>query len=75
MINTETLERLNNLGIGTDIDLLETRVFEMQDAASEGNPIVDDAIYDEYIRLLKEVKPESEAFLAFIATSGILAPA
>ena len=61
MINTETLEKLNDLGIGSDVDLLESKVFEMQDAAAEGNPIVADAVYDEYIRLLKDVKPESEA--------------
>lgn len=52
---------LEAYGFGSDIDAFETYVMELQDAAGSGNPLVTDAQYDDYISLLKQVKPESEA--------------
>lgn len=52
---------LEAYGFGSDIDAFETYVMELQDAAGSGNPLVTDAQYDDYINLLKQVKPESEA--------------
>lgn len=63
MISSETLETMERLGFGTDIDALEEKLFEYRQAAAEGSPIVSDAYYDGLIRILKEVKPESEIFL------------
>ena len=60
MINNDLLEQLERLGFGSDIDALENRVAELQDAAGMGNPLVDDAVYDAHFKLLKELKPDSE---------------
>lgn len=59
MVNQNTLSELERLGFGADIDALESYVATLQDAAGMGNPIVDDAAYDGYVRLLKELKPTS----------------
>lgn len=59
MINPNTLEALEKLGFGSDIDALESRVAELQDAAGMGNPLVDDSVYDAHVRLLRELKPNS----------------
>lgn len=59
MVNTNTMDELEKLGFGADIDSLESYVASLQDAAGMGNPIVDDAMYDKLFRLLKEVKPTS----------------
>ena len=32
---------------------------ELQDAAGMGQPLVDDALYDAHVRLLKQLKPDS----------------
>ena len=59
MINTGTLAQLEKLGFGSDVDALESYVASLQDAAGMGNPLVDDASYDAYFKLLKELKPNS----------------
>ena len=59
MVNTETLEKLEKFGFGSDIDAFESYVASLQDAAGLGNPLVDDSVYDAHIRLLKELKPTS----------------
>ena len=61
MINQNTLDLLEQHGFGADIDAFESYVMRLQDAAGNGNPEVTDAQYDDYIRLLKDLKPESEA--------------
>lgn len=60
MVNNDTLEELERLGFGSDIDSLESYVGKLQDAAALGNSLVDDSIYDQHIRLLKQLKPESD---------------
>lgn len=59
MINSTTLETLEKLGFGSDVDALESYVASLQDAAGMGNPLVDDAVYDAHVKLLKELKPTS----------------
>lgn len=59
MINPNTLEQLEKLGFGSDIDALESYVASLQDAAGMGNPLVDDSVYDVHYKLLKELKPTS----------------
>ena len=59
MINADTMELLEKLGFGSDIDALESYVASLQDAAGMGNPLVDDSVYDAHVRLLKELKPTS----------------
>lgn len=61
MVNQNTLNLLEAYGFGSDIDAFETYVMELQDAAGSGNPLVTDAQYDDYVALLKQVKPESVA--------------
>lgn len=60
MVSKDTMELLEKLGFGADIDALETYVGNMQEAAGSGNPIVTDAVYDTHFSLLKQLKPESE---------------
>lgn len=60
MVNSNTMAELEKLGFGADIDALESYVAELQDAAGMGNPLVDDAAYDNYVRLLRQLKPTSE---------------
>ena len=57
MVNSNTMAELEKLGFGADIDALESYVAELQDAAGMGNPLVDDAAYDNYVRLLRQLKP------------------
>lgn len=59
MVNADTMEKLEKLGFGSDIDALESYVASLQDAAGMGNPLVDDSVYDAHVRLLKELKPTS----------------
>ena len=63
MINSDTMEKLEKLGFGSDIDALESYVASLQDAAGLGNPLVDDSVYDAHVRLLKELKPTSSVLL------------
>ena len=60
MINMDTLNKLEELGFGADVDKLESYVASLQDAAGYGNPLVNDSTYDMYYKLLKELKPTSE---------------
>lgn len=60
MINSKYLEELEELGFGANIDALEAYVGTLQDAAADGEPMVDDPVYDRHYRLLKDLKPESE---------------
>lgn len=62
MINKDTLEVLNEIGYGADIDGFETYVGKLKDAYGMGNPLVDDATYDWYYSILKELKPQSSIF-------------
>lgn len=62
MINKDTLEILNDIGYGADIDGFETYVGKLKDAYGMGNPLVDDATYDWYYKILKEIKPQSSIF-------------
>lgn len=62
MITTKQLAQLEALGFGSDIAKLEDYVLLMQDSAADGEPLVEDSVYDQHIRLLKELKPDSEAF-------------
>ena len=60
MVNTNTMDLLEKLGFGADVDALETYVGQLQDAAGDGTPLVDDSVYDAHIKLLRQLKPESE---------------
>ena len=60
MVGQNTMDRLNELGFGADIDSLETYVEKLQDAAANGSPLVDDSMYDVHVKLLKELKPDSQ---------------
>lgn len=64
MVNRDSLEKLNELGFGADIDALESYVQMLRDAAGMGNPLVEDSQYDIYHKLLEEVKPESKVLLS-----------
>jgi len=59
MVDKDTLEELERLGFGADVDKLESYIASLQDVAGLGQPLVDDALYDGYVRLLKKVKPDS----------------
>lgn len=59
MITPNTMAELEKLGFGADVDSLETYVAKLQDAAGMGKPLVDDALYDSHVRLLKQLKPDS----------------
>ena len=59
MITSNTMAELEKLGFGADVDALETYVSRLQDAAGMGQPLVDDALYDAHVRLLKQLKPDS----------------
>lgn len=59
MITSNTMAELEKLGFGADVDALETYVARLQDAAGMGQPLVDDALYDAHVRLLKQLKPDS----------------
>lgn len=59
MVNKNTMIELEKLGFGADVDALESYIATLQDAAGMGNPLVDDAAYDAYVRLLKQLKPTS----------------
>lgn len=59
MINQNTLNRLEELGFGADIDALEKHVRMLQDAAGMGSPLVTDTQYDMLVEILRELKPES----------------
>lgn len=59
-MNANVFDELNRLGFGADIDAFEAYVAALQDAAGLGTPMVDNSVYDSTIRILKEVKPDSE---------------
>ena len=60
MINKNTMDELEALGFGADVDALESYVELLQNAAGMGEPIVADAVYDKHYKLLRQLKPESE---------------
>ena len=60
MINQNLLDKLDSLGFGADVDALENHVAILQDAAGMGAPLVTDTQYDMYVKLLRELKPESQ---------------
>lgn len=60
MVNQNTLDRLTELGFEADADGLEMYIAKLQDAAGMGDPLVPDSLYDEYTRLLRQLKPNSE---------------
>lgn len=60
MITNSHLEELEALGCGNDIGKLEETFGLLQDAAADGEPLVEDSVYDQYRRLLEVLKPDSE---------------
>lgn len=56
------MDLLNSYGFGADIDSFESYIENLREAAGMGKPMVDDAVYDQYVRLLRELKPESKIF-------------
>lgn len=60
MFNSVIMDKLEKLGFGCDIDAFESYFRELQDAAADGEPLVQDPVYDEYREILKAVKPDSE---------------
>lgn len=59
VINSSTLDELEKLGFGADVDSFESHIESLQEAYSLGKPLVTDTMYDHYIRILKELKPDS----------------
>lgn len=59
MFNSKTLEELNELGFGSDVDAFESYFKQLQDAAADGEPLVQDPVYDRYKKILQEIKPGS----------------
>lgn len=59
MINNSHLAELEALGCGNDIGKLEEMVALFQDALADGEPLVEDSVYDQYRRLLEELRPDS----------------
>lgn len=59
-MNSKHLYELEELGFGSDIDAFESYIGELQDAAADGEPIVQDPVYDSYVRFLKDIKPDSK---------------
>jgi NAD-dependent DNA ligase len=59
MINNTHLAELEALGCGNDVGKLEEQVALFQDAAADGEPLVEDSVYDQYRRLLEVLKPDS----------------
>lgn len=59
MINNNLMDELNRLGFGADIDALELYVVALQDAVCMGKPIVTDTVYEQHVKLLKELRPDS----------------
>lgn len=60
MINSKHMEELEMLGFGADVDALECYVADLQNAAADGEPLVQDPIYDKHRKLLEILKPDSE---------------
>lgn len=60
MVNQNLMDQLERLGFGADVDALESYVATLQDAAGMGAPLVTDAQYDMYYKLLHELKGDSE---------------
>lgn len=63
MLNTNTINFLEGLGIGADVDSLETYVALCQESHSLGNPLVEDSQYDALFNILKQLKPTSYVLL------------
>lgn len=60
MVNKDVMAELEKLGFGADVDALENYIARLQDAAAMGKPEVSDAMYDHLVRLLRQLKPDSE---------------
>lgn len=59
------------LGVGfSSVEGLERYVLGLQDAERLGEPEVSDAVYDNLMRVLGAVKPESEAFKRGLSSNG-----
>lgn len=61
MINEVTLRKLDNLGFGTDIDSLESYIIDYSNAVLVSNLTRYEYNYKEARKLLKELKPVSQA--------------
>lgn len=61
MINNNLMDELNRLGFGADIDALESYVISLQEAIIMGNPVVTNEVYNQHLKLLKELRPDSYA--------------
>ncbi|MBO5389373.1 MAG: hypothetical protein J6A59_14815, partial [Lachnospiraceae bacterium] len=59
MINKNTLDLLNKLGFGADVDALELYVGTLNNSIKMRNPLVSDNEYIKYVSLLRELKPDS----------------
>lgn len=60
MINKNTLDLLNKLGFGADVDALESYMGMINTSLDMNNPLVSKQEYNEYKTLLSELKPDSE---------------
>lgn len=59
MINNTHLAELEALGCGSDIGKLEEMLSLYQDAMADGEPLVEDSVYDQCRRLLEILRPDS----------------
>ena len=59
MINKDMVDKLNELGFGGDVDKLEEYIAGLQNSAACGEPEVQDNVYDMYVKILRELKPDS----------------
>lgn len=63
MINSETMDKLNELGFGANIDAFEDYMEQLMDAYSMGEPLVDDSAFDAMKKLLEQVNPGSKVLM------------
>ncbi|MBO5388634.1 MAG: hypothetical protein J6A59_10920, partial [Lachnospiraceae bacterium] len=62
MINNNTLRKLNSLGIGADINLLESYIIDYKQSLLLSDMSEYEYEYDILYKMLKEIKGDSEAF-------------
>lgn len=63
MVNSETMDKLNELGFGANIDAFEDYMEQLMDAYAMGEPMVDDSAFDAMKKLLQQIKPDSKVLL------------
>lgn len=60
LFKSADMEFLESLGFGQDIDEFESYFGLLRDAAANGQPMVQDPVYDRCKKILEQVRPESQ---------------